>query len=131
MTSLKNCAAILVDNFDNIIFIFSPELLLVQVLKPLTMIPRTERKEEDERDIRPGEMEVMVTVTILQVLEEEAEVTVAETEEVMIGLEDQKGEVVPVVEEDLDLEEVVKIRDQDPVVLEEDIIDCTGTVDIE
>ena len=130
MTSLKNCAAILVDNFDNIIFIFSPELLLVQVLKLLTMIPRTERKEEDERDIRPGEMEAMVTVRILQVLEE-AEVTVAETEEVMTDLEDQKGEVVPVVEEDLDLEEVVKIKDQDPVVLEEDIIDCTGTVDIE
>ena len=111
------------------VFLFSLELLLVQVLKHLMMIRRTERREEEEQDIQPGGMEVMVMVRILQVLEA-VEVTVEEME-VRIDLEELMEEEGEGVEEVLDPEEIVKIKDQDPADLEEDIIGCIETVDIE
>lgn len=107
--------------------IFSPGLLLVQALKLLMMILRTERREEEERDIQLGEMEAMVTVRILQV-PEEVEVTVVEMQ-VRVGLEDPRVEVVVVVEDPVPVE-AIKIKDQDQVDLEEDITDCTEIVDI-
>ena len=111
------------------VFLFSLELLLVQVLKHLMMIQRTERREEEEQDIQPGGMEVMVMVRILQD-REAVEVTVEEME-VRIDLEDLMEEEGEGVEEVLELEEVVKIKDQDPADLEEDIIGCIEIVDIE
>ena len=93
------------------------------------MIRRTERREAEEQDIQPGGMEVMVMVRILQVLEA-VEVTVEEME-VMRDLEELMEEEGEGVEEVLDLEEVVKIKDQVPADLEEDIIGCIETVDIE
>jgi len=105
----------------------SPGQLLVQALKLLMMILRTERREEEERDIQHGEMEAMEMVRILQV-QEEVEATVVEME-VRVGLEDPRVEVV-VVEEDPVPVEAIKIKDQDQVALEADITDCTGTADI-
>ena len=93
------------------------------------MIQRTERREEEEQDIPPGGTGVVVMVRILQVLEA-VEVTVEEME-VRIDLEDLMEEEGEGVEEVLDLEEVVKIKDQVPAVLEEDIIGCIEIVDIE
>ena len=111
------------------VFFFSLGPLLVQVLKLPMMIQKTERREAEEQDIQPGEMGVVVMVRILQVLEA-VEVTVEEME-VRIDLEELMEEEGEGVEEVLELEEVVKIKDQDPADLEEDIIGCIEIVDIE